>query len=71
MKKSILIVLFLACGLIFAEGYEYKESPNSYQKNEPSDSKFLRINSLEIKVGELESRIKDLEDKVRALTNAK
>lgn len=71
MKKTILMALVLACSLIFAQSYEYKESPTSYQQKEPSDSKFLRINSLEIKVGELEKRIKELEDKVSALTNAR
>jgi hypothetical protein len=71
MKKWIFLGLFSVCGMIFAEGYDFKESPIDYQKKEPSDSKFLRINSLEIKVGELESRIKDLEEKVKALTAAR
>ncbi len=71
MKKWIFLGLFSVCGIIFAQGYEYKESPIKYQEKEPSDSKFLRINSLEIKVGELEARIKDLEEKVRALTSVK
>lgn len=71
MKKWIFLGLFSVCGIIFAEGYEYKESPIKYQEKEPSDSKFMRINSLEIKVGELETRIKELEEKVRALTSAK
>jgi len=71
MKKWIFFGLFSVCGIIFAQSYNYKESPISYQEKEPSDSKFLRINSLEIKVGQLESRIKDLEEKVKALTTAR
>ncbi len=72
MKKFILISsVLLACSVIFAQNYDFKEPPQSYDKKEPSDSKFLRINSLEIKVGELEGRIKDLEEKVKALMNSR
>ncbi len=72
MKKSILIALLLmTCSVIFAQNYDFKESPIDYQKKEPSDSKFLRINSLEIKVGELENRIRDLEEKIKILMSSR
>jgi TolA-binding protein len=72
MKKSILIgLLLMTCSVTFAQNYDFKESPIDYQKKEPSDSKFLRINSLEIKVGELENRIRDLEEKIKILMSSR
>jgi TolA-binding protein len=72
MKKFILLgAIGLMCSVILAQDYKFKESPIEYQTKEPSDSKFLRINSLEVKVGELEQRIKDLEDRMRALEASK
>ncbi len=71
MSKWIFMgILSLTCSVILAQNYDFRESPIDYQKKEPSDSKFLRINSLEIKVGELEGRIKELEEKVKNLMNA-
>lgn len=57
----------MVASILFAQKYEYKEPELGYQKKEPSSSKFLRINALEIKMGKMYQRMQALEERVQKL----